>query len=44
MHDDKGIAVLTAEPEGCKMREIPPLQRISHIQTSLAMPQAAPLL
>lgn len=32
MCDDKGIAVLTAEPEGCKVREIPPSWCIPLIQ------------
>lgn len=33
MHDDKGVAVLTAEPEGCKVREIPPSWCIPLIQS-----------
>lgn len=32
MRDDKGVAVLTAEPEGCKVREIPPSWCIPLIQ------------
>lgn len=32
MYDDKDVAVFAADPEGCKLREIPPLQQTLLIQ------------
>lgn len=35
MYDDKDVAVFAADPEGCKLREIPPLQHSSHSEQAL---------
>lgn len=43
MYDDKDVAVFAADPEGCKQRN-PSFAALFSLRTSLAMPQATPLL